>query len=183
MHKCAVCGLGFDKKPSLHRHMTRSHSMKTGMLVRGTQESDLPGSASKIKKRALPSKQTPCDICGLSVKCLSEHVKRQHNTNQRDPKPFVCEMCGASFKGLSGYQFHVSGHTGEKKYSCELCGKQFRSLTDSYNCERGHKVQFNAVQCSTFTSLVRGAYKKNLFQPLTYPPPPPKTWPQRGGGS
>ena len=102
LHKCAVCGLGFDKKPSLHRHMTRSHSMKTGMLVRGTQESDLPGSASKIKKRALPSKQTPCDICGLSVKCLSEHVKRQHNTNQRDPKPFVCEMCGASFKGLSG---------------------------------------------------------------------------------
>jgi len=163
LHKCAVCGLGFDKKPSLHRHMTRSHSMKTGMLVRGTQESDLPGSASKIKKRALPSKQTPCDICGLSVKCLSEHVKRQHNTNQRDPKPFVCEMCGASFKGLSGYQFHVSGHTGEKKYSCELCGKQFRSLTDSYNCERGHKgiFKWRCSQCP-FKSHQKNKYVRHL---------------------
>ena len=27
----------------------------------------------------------------------------------RDLKPFVCEICGASFKGVGGYKFHMTG--------------------------------------------------------------------------
>jgi hypothetical protein len=46
-------------------------------------------------------------LCGLMVKKLSDHVKRQHM--ERDLKKFVCELCGERFKGQSGYQFHLAG--------------------------------------------------------------------------
>jgi transposase-like protein len=46
-------------------------------------------------------------LCGLMVKKLSDHIKRQHT--ERDIKKFVCEHCGDRFKGQSGYQFHLAG--------------------------------------------------------------------------
>lgn len=121
---------------------------------------------SKLKlywhiKRVHQQKHKPCQHCGLMVKKLSDHVKRQHT--EKDVKNFVCEFCGERFKGLSGYQFHIDGHTGEKKYSCRSCGKQFRTSSESYNCERGHQDIFK-WRCSlcNFKSHQKNKYVRHL---------------------
>jgi len=121
---------------------------------------------SKLKlywhiKRVHQQKHKPCQLCGLMVKKLSDHVKRQHT--EKDIKKFVCEFCGERFKGQSGYQFHIAGHTGEKKYSCRSCGKHFRTSSESYNCERGHQGIYK-WRCSlcNFKSHQKNKYIRHL---------------------
>ena len=69
---------------------------------------------------------------------------------QKDLKKYCCEFCGKGFKGYSGYQFHVAGHTGEKKYSCGGCAKTFRTSSEAKKCERGHQgiYKWNCSLCS-----------------------------------
>ena len=55
------------------------------------------------------------DLCGLMVKKLSDHMKRQHV--ERDLKKFVCELCGDRFKGQSGYQFHLAGKSSWNNFA------------------------------------------------------------------
>jgi len=121
---------------------------------------------SKLKmywhiKRVHQQKHKPCHLCGLMVKKLSDHIKRQHT--EKDLKKFVCEFCGERFKGHSGYQFHIAGHTGEKKYSCRSCRKQFRTSSEAYNCERGHQGIFK-WRCSLcdFKSHQKNKYVRHL---------------------
>ena len=69
---------------------------------------------------------------------------------QKDMKKYFCEFCGRGFKGYSGYQFHVAGHTGEKKYTCGGCGKNYRTSSEAKKCERGHQgiYKWNCSLCS-----------------------------------
>ena len=130
---CSECSKIFESKLKLYWHIKRVHQQK----------------------------HKPCQHCGLMVKKLSDHVKRQHT--EKDVKNFVCEFCGERFKGQSGYQFHIAGHTGEKKYSCMSCGKQFRRSSESYNCERGHQdiFKWRCTLCS-FKSHQKNKYVRHL---------------------
>jgi len=130
---CTYCGKIFESKLKLYWHIKRVHQQK----------------------------HKPCQHCGLMVKKLSDHVKRQHT--EKDLKKFVCEFCGDRFKGQSGYQFHIAGHTGEKKYSCGGCGKPFRTSSEAYNCERGHQgiYKWKCSLCS-FKSHQKNKYVRHL---------------------
>lgn len=130
---CEYCGKVYGTKLKLYWHHKRVHQMK----------------------------HRPCHLCGLMVKKLSDHIKRQHT--EKDIKKFVCEFCGDRFKGQSGYQFHIAGHTGEKKYHCRSCAKTFRTSSEAYNCERGHQgiFKWNCDLCS-FKSHQRNKYVRHL---------------------
>merc|ERR1719318_1324320 len=130
---CVNCGKVFESKLKMYWHIKRVHQQK----------------------------HKPCHLCGLVVKKLSDHIKRQHT--EKDLKKFVCEFCGERFKGQSGYQFHIAGHTGEKKYSCRSCCKPFRTSSEAYNCERGHQDIFK-WRCSlcSFRSHQKNKYVRHL---------------------
>lgn len=130
---CVNCGKVFESKLKMYWHIKRVHQQK----------------------------HKPCHLCGLMVKKLSDHVKRQHT--EKDMKKFVCEFCGERFKGHSGYQFHKAGHTGEKKYACRSCRKPFRTSSEAYNCERGHQGIFK-WRCSlcSFKSHQKNKYIRHL---------------------
>eukprot|EP00092_Neocalanus_flemingeri_P018706 GFUD01020261.1.p1 GENE.GFUD01020261.1~~GFUD01020261.1.p1 ORF type:complete len:612 (+),score=147.58 GFUD01020261.1:59-1894(+) len=130
---CENCGKVFESKLKMYWHIKRVHQQK----------------------------HKPCHLCGLMVKKLSDHIKRQHT--EKDLKKFVCEFCGERFKGHSGYQFHIAGHTGEKKYVCRSCGKQFRTSSEAYNCERGHQgiFKWRCTLCE-FKSHQKNKYVRHL---------------------
>ncbi|MPC24299.1 Zinc finger protein 808 [Portunus trituberculatus] len=107
--KCGICEESFTDVDVLCDHYTNSHT--------GDQE-------------------VYCDVC--SVGCASEQQLEQHkrlhlfeeqqsiiHTIPTDEFPFVCAMCGKSFRKHQEFKRHHRGHTQEKNYKCDLCDAGF----------------------------------------------------------
>ncbi|XP_050688675.1 zinc finger protein 729-like isoform X2 [Eriocheir sinensis] len=107
--KCGICEESFTDVDVLCDHYTNSHT--------GDQE-------------------VYCDVC--SVGCASEQQLEQHkhlhlfeeqqsiiHTIPTDEFPFVCSICGKSFRKHQEFKRHHRGHTQEKNYKCDLCNAGF----------------------------------------------------------
>ncbi|CAH0554616.1 unnamed protein product [Brassicogethes aeneus] len=44
-------------------------------------------------------------------------------------KPWICDICGSSFKKKSDVVSHCEGHSTVRKYTCPYCGKTFKRRT------------------------------------------------------
>ncbi|KAG0725829.1 Zinc finger protein 208 [Chionoecetes opilio] len=107
--KCGICEESFTDVDILCDHYTNSHT--------GDQE-------------------VYCDVC--SVGCASELQLEQHkhlhvfeeqqsiiHTIPTEEFPFVCNMCGKSFRKHQEFKRHHRSHTQEKNYKCDLCDAGF----------------------------------------------------------
>ena len=150
---CSICGLDFNTKPSVRRHIVLLHldkskikthesltceicqhtfstkaSFKRHMIRKHTElSSDNP---KQIKTQERPS----CEICQhtfSSKKHLKRHMISKHTELSSDnPKlkesKYPCDICGKVFKRNTHLSRHKKLHTSHNdKHPCKKCGKSF----------------------------------------------------------
>ncbi|XP_052266795.1 zinc finger protein 678-like isoform X2 [Dreissena polymorpha] len=123
---CQECGRSFDRPAKLNKHM-EIHS------------------GDKVVK------QYACEECGEIFESLtgkSMHLKKRHREryNEKNSKPFECEICSKKCKTQVGLDHHVKVHNVEGdmgdiedniRYKCTQCGGLFTTQTwNEHTCEQ-----------------------------------------------
>uniref|UniRef100_A0A8D8SRH1 Zinc finger protein 26 n=2 Tax=Cacopsylla melanoneura TaxID=428564 RepID=A0A8D8SRH1_9HEMI len=101
--KCPHCDKSYSKKFSLTMHNLNKHDPS---------------------KKRVP---TACTICGKTVINMFVHMRNIHDQPER--RPYMCDICGASFKTTSALHTHQPIHTGER-HLCPICGRGFTQRGD-----------------------------------------------------
>ena len=146
---------------------------------------------TKLKYKMEKYKDTVCPDCGKIVKCLDQHFKVVHSTEQKE-----CPKCGKMFKSLHHLNDHIrdfhekvpcvhcgklyglgknmkrhiqAQHTPDelKKYKCCHCGKGFadkKNMKDHENIHTGEKP-YKCKFCSACFAD-RGNHAQHVKTPL-----------------
>ncbi|KAF4518499.1 hypothetical protein B566_EDAN009699 [Ephemera danica] len=64
-----------------------------------------------------------CNLCGASFSTRG-NLKR-HDKAHSGAKPWECSQCGARFTENKSLKVHMRRHTGERPYKCTMCTKAF----------------------------------------------------------
>ncbi|XP_076033526.1 uncharacterized protein LOC143020721 [Oratosquilla oratoria] len=75
---------------------------------------------------AVPTAEFPyvCQMCGKSFRKMQDFTK--HHKTHTAQKPYKCDLCGTGFPIKSALDKHVLVHTGERPFKCDVCLKSFR---------------------------------------------------------
>lgn len=92
------------------------------------QINDQSNFENKNKKQILETQfkeQKSKYICHCTqVFCSSGELKK-HSKTHSDEQPFVCELCGKSYKQKTGFEIHIKMHEGVNPFKCIYCNKSF----------------------------------------------------------
>ncbi|XP_066246493.1 zinc finger protein 75A isoform X2 [Euwallacea similis] len=56
-------------------------------------------------------------------------LRYKHKRKLKEPKPFLCTICGKGYSTKAVLENHQKIHTGEKSFTCDVCQKQFRFIS------------------------------------------------------
>lgn len=142
IHKCADCGMKFQRLLSLQRHQIRSHSTAEKSFT-----CDHCGKQYKLKSDILvhiinahSTDRQICHICGRSVKYLKCHLRKHQKRNQ---KKFSCHLCRRKFASQTKLDNHLLMH--EEVLHCEKCGQECKGSMELARHRRAH--QNNMKEC------------------------------------
>ncbi|XP_074104236.1 uncharacterized protein LOC141530807 isoform X2 [Cotesia typhae] len=122
--KCGHCSSSFFNRKDLQNHISEKHS--------GLQMLFKCGVCDKVYE-----KWSSLDV---------------HEATHRQDKPYLCDLCGKSFKHSNNLRGHKRTHLDvakRKRHNCEICGNAFRSrfhLKEHINQHNGDKP-YKCEQC------------------------------------
>ncbi|KAF5287087.1 hypothetical protein FQA39_LY16072 [Lamprigera yunnana] len=88
-----------------------------------------------------------CEVCGQSYKQKS--ALHIHIGMHNGINPFTCQYCQKSFTQKVALQRHLPIHTGDTPYQCDTCGKRFVHHTSFNMHQLSHTGQkeYKCLQC------------------------------------
>lgn len=130
-HVCPQCGMAFRWRSNFRDHV-KIHS--------------------NDKTFACPH----CDVRYIQSGSLKRHIDRKHVPNR--PRPYVCEVCGASRYEKNQFEKHMMIHNNIKPFKCEVCGAAFIQS----NALKGHMKIHNETEGKAHWCNVCGAAFKRF---------------------
>ncbi|XP_060075148.1 uncharacterized protein LOC132554841 [Ylistrum balloti] len=143
--KCPVCSVAIDKG-SLLTHILTYHPQR--QIKTRSDEQSTPQYNFKCnqcdktftkeltmlihQQKHMANRQTDldksnqCPVCKVKFTTFG-NMRRHFNVIHSDAKPFMCHLCGKSFKTNDTLKCHVKIHNREKylNFKCKTCGKGF----------------------------------------------------------
>ncbi|KAL7634091.1 UNVERIFIED_CONTAM: hypothetical protein RMT77_015419 [Armadillidium vulgare] len=134
---CPVCRKGINDKHRFEEHKlthagTKPHSCKIcsrSFYFYATYKRHMRSSCLKnfyIKKDLCKSNANSCSICHQDFDNVFS--LRNHMRAHADANPFLCKLCGKTFK----YKKHLKSHLKDHNFQCTKCPVQFKSVV-AYN--------------------------------------------------
>ncbi|XP_055632578.1 zinc finger protein Xfin-like [Toxorhynchites rutilus septentrionalis] len=108
------CNLPFHDSQKMQEHIDGSH--------RQEREENIATVGGEYSGNRLQ-----CDCCFLVFRTVA--LLKQHQFSNREPKSYVCSVCGEAKLNKTALTAHEMRHTGERPYGCCVCGKSFSSQT------------------------------------------------------
>lgn len=108
--------------------------------------SSLCSTANKIEKTICNvSKPFLCNLCSASFS--RHHHLRRHERSHLNTRPYRCTLCTSSFNDSWHLKRHQYTHTNEKPYQCSLCTSAFK---DSWHLKRHQQIhtKIKPFQCN-----------------------------------
>ncbi|KAL0808347.1 hypothetical protein ABMA28_012832 [Loxostege sticticalis] len=153
--KCYVCGRGFITSSKMHRHvLTHQETWEGGSLIKKAKAKFNKKQAPGEKQKKYKKRPHACEFChkrflhletlqvhkkshdgeNLVMKCnfcletmVDEPSLREHEATHTGPKPFLCTICGKSYKKRETMVYHRKHHKPDKDYICNVCSKSFNA--------------------------------------------------------
>ncbi|KAB7494387.1 Zinc finger protein [Armadillidium nasatum] len=137
LYFCPVCRKGINDKHRFEEHKlthagTKPHSCNVcsrSFYFYATYKRHMRSSCHKnfyIKKDLLKSNANSCSICYQDFDNV--YSLRNHMRAHADANPFLCKLCGKTFK----YKKHLKSHLKDHNFQCTKCPVQFKSVV-AYN--------------------------------------------------
>ncbi|KAH8385076.1 hypothetical protein KR200_003018 [Drosophila serrata] len=136
-HNCAECGLKFESKEQLGKHMVQGHKRNLRNQCNVCQKVFTMLSTLRDHMRIhTGEKPFVCNICGKSF--TQNANLRQHKLRHSETKSFKCELCPHSFVTKAELASHARTHTGDKPFECEVCAARFTTSCSLAKHKRKH---------------------------------------------
>ncbi|XP_068202334.1 zinc finger protein Xfin-like [Palaemon carinicauda] len=136
--KCGICEESFTDVDILCDHYTNCHTGEQEVYCdicsvgcATDQQLDQHKQLHIIEEEQSIIQTTPtdeypfvCNVCGKSFRKQQELIR--HRRVHSQDRNYKCELCGAGFPLKSALDKHVLVHTGERPFKCDVCLKSFR---------------------------------------------------------
>jgi len=191
---CDICGVSYDHKCNLKRHIETLHEPKEELFACDLCE--MKFSTKWELKTHLKQKEYICFKCGVSFennkdrrttfkRHLEKHdlidekeeMKRKKNENK---ETFQCEKCDKKFKEKGVLDKHIASHEkqerqkeNDKNLYCDICDKKFTKIFD-YKDHKNEHLWENAVKCDICNKKFRNEISLSEHKSKYHVNPKPK---------
>ncbi|KAH8247161.1 hypothetical protein KR032_011603 [Drosophila birchii] len=157
IYKCSICSKPYKKPNAYKRHMLEVHNIVPAdlpKLVCNQCGLDFPtdNQLHAHYRTHLPAKLKADNSCPHCEKrfttpgTLKRHIEGVH----KGIKPYVCDLCGKSFKYITALKDHKLVHTDECPFECPDCHRRFKNKArlkvtitgKQYNSDRVIQILF-----------------------------------------
>lgn len=161
--ECNICQRQFSKERYLRHHLRITHkvfinaSYQCNRCTRKFMQKLSWQRHQKLHDDPNFNKPVKCDICDktyMNKQTLKAHVRSIHLDVG---KKYVCEECGAQFKGFSSLKTHKITHTGEFPYECTKCDRRFQSKANLFvHLDTHTETPYVCQVCNKPSTTLRG---------------------------
>ncbi|XP_050418531.1 zinc finger protein 610 [Patella vulgata] len=144
MFQCQSCTYKTDVSARYQRHLKHVHGDARPYLCdhcgKAFKRTDTL-KAHKVTHLARKDRVLPftCEICSKGFRSKA-HLK-EHEISHKQERPYLCHLCGSSFKTQSVQKKHIATiHLNPRSYTCHLCNKQFNTCFTMRRHKKIHDV-------------------------------------------
>ncbi|CAG7724007.1 unnamed protein product [Allacma fusca] len=168
IHECSFqdCHIKFDSEECRDAHYKRKHEgiKKPYNCSKCGSCFSFPSHLASHEKTHDGTISFECPECsekfGTSWS-LNKHRDRVHNAGRHAT---LCEHCGKSLSGKSGYRRHIRLHLPHLAIPCDICGKKFTSRRDM----KRHHVRHDPVTSTQLREKAKCQYCNKVFSSKSY---------------
>uniref|UniRef100_A0A672M668 Zinc finger protein 646 n=1 Tax=Sinocyclocheilus grahami TaxID=75366 RepID=A0A672M668_SINGR len=146
---CSTCGESFTKKQDLQAHQLLHSNIESNpqeQFVTNHQNELKPKVEMEMGQMGDPRDPRPfvCDQCGRSYRHAGSLVNHK---NSHKTGEYYCALCNNTYSNQLAMKNHLRIHFAVKRHCCQDCGKAFRG--NKQGKVRGHKREKNLTckQC------------------------------------
>ncbi|CAG4936357.1 unnamed protein product [Parnassius apollo] len=103
-----------------------------------------------------------CHFCLIKVDD-AESLK-EHEATHEGPKPYLCTLCGKTYKKRETMMYHRKHHIPEREYVCDMCPKSFTSPCKLQKHIAAHKTDKYVLryECPVCAHMFNTRYHINM---------------------
>ncbi|XP_022104315.1 uncharacterized protein LOC110986617 [Acanthaster planci] len=128
--RCRYCNLYFKNSGELHIHVKFHHTNTKGLYMCftcGYSTKSKPTLMKHIVKWHGRGKVFRCRQTKCKETFSTEEELQRHRHSHEAQRHYVCSLCNAKYKHVTGLRYHQRRHTFNYPYKCQECGLNFKS--------------------------------------------------------